>query len=124
MTEVQDFILTHEGNQKEIMLFIHEYMMAQPQVTAKLRYKIPFYYRKTWICYLNPRKDNSIEFCFIRGRELSNEQGIIEAKGRKMIKSINLTNLKDLPQEPLFEVIQEALLLDDTVPFTINKKTR
>ena len=124
MTDVDDFILRHEGNQRDLMYFIHNYMMAQPQMTTKLRYKIPFYYRKTWICYLNPRKDNSIEFCFIRGRELSNEQGILDAKGRKMITSINLSKFEDIPQEALFEVIHEALLLDETVPFSVKKKNK
>ena len=122
MTEVDEFILSHERNQLEIMTFIHNYLKAQPQVTSKLRYKIPFYYRKSWICYLNPRKDKSIEFCFIRGRELSNKQGILNAKGRKMITSINLAKLADIAKEPLFEVIQEALLLDEIVPFTLKKK--
>ena len=56
MTPVEDFILQKEGEQRIILQFLHDLLMATPEVTSKIRYKIPFYYRKSWFCYLNPTK--------------------------------------------------------------------
>ncbi|NNC85994.1 MAG: DUF1801 domain-containing protein [Bacteroidia bacterium] len=124
MSDVENFIYSNDGHQKDVMLFLHNYMVSQPAISAKIRFHIPFYYRKTWICYMNPRKDNSIEFCFIRGRELSDGQGILEYKGRVMVTSVNIKTVKDIPEQALFEVIQEAILLDENVPFTVKKKKK
>lgn len=114
---VEDFIYSHEGNQREIMLFIHNMMMAHPGVTHKIRYRVPFYYRKSWMCYLNPRKGDKVAFNFIRGNELSNAQGILESLGRKQVMSITFGHVNEIPVQSLEEVIQEAMLLDETTPY-------
>lgn len=99
MTEVENFIYNYDGSQKEIMLFFHNWLTSELNLTDKLRFKIPFYYRKSWICYLNPRptgssgratKNNAVEFAFTRGNELSNSQGMLDNKGRKQVFSIEL----------------------------------
>lgn len=123
MSEVDDYIYSFEGSQREIMLFLHKLLAEQLDLTAKLRYKIPFYYRKTWICYMNPGKNHSIEFAFVRGNELSNSQGILDSKGRKQVWSIELTKLSDIPIQELTEIIHEAILLDDAVPYA-SKRTK
>jgi hypothetical protein len=92
-------------------------MMSLPDVTCKIRFKIPFYYRKSWICYLNPVKGNGVEFVFLRGNELSNEQGLLEAKGRKQVSGVTFYEIKEIPQEVLQEVVMEALILDDEVKY-------
>jgi hypothetical protein len=117
MNEVEEFIYSHEGETLEVMKYLHGLMMDQPEISCKLSYKIPFYYRNSWICYIYPQKQGGIEFAFPRGNELSNEQGILEARGRKQVAGIRLKTLDDIPQEPLFEVIQEAILLDESVPY-------
>ena len=123
MNAVLDFIYEHEGQQREVLLFLHELMMSYPTITCKIRYRIPFYYRKSWICYLNPRKNNTVDFCFVRGNELSNEQGILEAKDRKQVRSLTFENVEEIPVEALEEIIQEAILLDDTVKYA-SKRTK
>ncbi len=123
MDAVLDYIYEQEGEQREILLFLHELMCSYPAITSKIRYRVPFYYRKSWICYLNPRKNNTVEFCFIRGNELSNEQGILESKGRKQVYSLTFDDVKTIPVETLEEIIQEAILLDDTVKYA-SKRTK
>ncbi len=61
MNPCLDYIYQREGNQQEIMLHLHELLTSYPEVSGKIRYKIPFYYRKSWICYLNPTKYGSVE---------------------------------------------------------------
>jgi len=122
MTEVEDYIYNFEGSQRETMLFIHELLSVELNLTDKLRFKIPFYYRKSWICYLNPGKNNTIEFAFVRGNELSNSQGLLDSKGRKQVWSIELTKPSEMPIEGLKETIQEAILLDETIPYASKRK--
>jgi len=123
MTEVDDFIFNFDDSQRDIMLYIHKLLSVELNLTDKIRFKIPFYYRKSWICYLNPTKNNSIEFAFVRGNELSNSQGILDSKGRKQVFSVELTELSKIPVKELTEIIQEAILLDETIPYA-SKRTK
>lgn len=125
MSEVEDLIYQYEGNQRAILLYVHQLMVDQLGLSSRLRYKIPFYDRKSWICYLNPsKKDESIECCFIRGNELSNAQGILEAKDRKQVCGISIKHVNDIPLEALMEIIQEAILLDESTAYESKRKIR
>jgi hypothetical protein len=117
MTPAEDYIYGFEGTQRDIMLHIHKLLSQELNLSDKFRFKIPFYYRKSWICYLNPIKNKSIEFVFVRGNELSNSQKLLESRGRKQVLSIELKAVSEIPIKELTEIIQEAILLDDTVPY-------
>jgi hypothetical protein len=117
MNEVEAYIYGFAGDTLEVMKYLHDLMMDQPGIRCKLSFKIPLYYRNSWICYIYPQKKGGIEFVFTRGKELSNEQGILHARGRKEVAGIYLKSLDDIPSESLLEVIQEAILLDETVPY-------
>ncbi len=118
MSAVEDLIYNKEGKQQEILLFLHDLMISIPNVEAKVRWKLPFYFRKSWICYTNVLKNGNIELCFMRAIELSNASGILNMKGRRQIGGIEISSLDDIPMDALQEVLQEALLLDDTVPYS------
>lgn len=122
MSEVDFFIESKSGKQKEILEFLHQFICTYPDVTEKIRYKIPFYYRKSWICYLNPLKKDGIELAFTRGDELSNEQGILLKKGRKQIRGIEIFDAKEINEEVLQEIFQEAFILDETVTYASKRK--
>ena len=124
MTAVEDFIYQLEGNQREVLLYFHHLLTTDLNLTEKIRYKIPFYYGKSWICYLNPTKDGKIEFAFIRGNELSNAQGLLENKGRKQVYSLTFEKVSDIPQSTIQEIIQEAILLDETTPYQSKRKSK
>ena len=113
MNEVEDFIYQFEGGQQEVLLYFH-HLFLDLNLVSKIRYRVPFYYGKSWVCYLNPQKNGSIELVFIYGRKLSNTQGILNDKGRKQVSGIEFSNLDEIPQEAIFEIIQEALLIDET----------
>lgn len=122
MTEVEDFIYTLDDSQRTIMLFIHNLLTNEFTLIDKCRYKIPFYFMKSWICYLNPSKNNTVELAFLRGNELSNTQKLLESKGRKQVWSIELKKLDELPLLELREIIHEAILLDYAVPYASKRK--
>lgn len=122
MNDIEAYIAELDGPQQEVMDYLHRLMASYPEVTAKIRYKIPFYYRRSWICYLNPTKDGGVELAFTRGNELSNEQGLLDARGRKQVSGAVFYQLKDIPEEALHEVLQEAFLLDEEVPYGVRRK--
>jgi len=124
MSDVEDFIYDFEGNQREILFYFHKLFTKELNLTDKIRFKIPFYYCKSWICYLNPVKDDKIELAFIRGNELSNEQGLLEFKNRKQIAGIEFEKLSKIPFQSVNEIIQEAILLDEISPYKSKRKKK
>ena len=121
---VEHFIYQHEGMQQAILEYLHELISSLPEVTSKIRYKIPFYYRKSWFCYLNPTKDGGIELAFTRGNELSNEQGLLASRGRKQVYGVIYNRLKDIDEEVLLEVLTEALVLDEEVKYASKRNKK
>ncbi len=113
MSDVEEFILQFSGHQRAVLEYFHQLFTQELQLTDKLRYKIPFYDGKTWICYLNPTKGEKIELVFLRGRELSNAQGLLNHKGRKMVSGIEFASVAEIPKELINEIIQEAIYLDE-----------
>ncbi len=119
MNPVESFVYRYEGQQREIMLYFYQLLSEQPGVIAKISFGIPFFNRKSWVCYLNPKKDGSVELAFTRGNELSNHSGLLKAGNRKLVRGIVFNSLKDIPFDEINEIIQEALLLDEKVPYQI-----
>ena len=124
MTPVENFIYEKEGKQREILILLHETLINELGLEARIRYRIPFYYRKSWITYLNPLKDGGVDFSMIRGNELSNEQGLLDSRERKQVSSVSFYDVEKIPLETIHEIMQEAILLDDTVPYESKRKKK
>ena len=115
MTPCHDYILDLTEPQQLVAQFLHDLLLEFPDLSCRITYGLPFFYRKKWVCYLNPMKDGSVELAFTRGHLLSNEQGLLESKGRKLVSSATFRQVEDIPVDALMEIIQEALLLDAEV---------
>jgi hypothetical protein len=124
MEAVLDFISAQPPLQRRIMQVLHELVAPNPGVTGKIRYQLPFYYRHSWVCYLNPTKDGGVEFAFPRGNELLDAPGLLEARGRKQVRSVTFFQLRELPMEALHELVQEALLLDESRPYAAKRTSK
>lgn len=83
----------------------------------KERYKLPFYFGRSWICYLNPLKDGSVELAFTRGNELSNVHGILTHGSRKQIAGVVFQQLGDISFDLVRDTLYEALELDREMPY-------
>ena len=122
--EVEDYIYHFEGNQREVLFFFHDLFTKGLNLTEKIRFKIPFYYGRSWICFLNPVKGGKIEVAFIRGNELSNDQGLLESKGRKQVYGIEFEKVSEIPLQLMNEIIHEAILLDQSTPYSFKRKPK
>lgn len=94
-------------NQKQILSLCHLWLTEELSLSHKIRYKIPFYDDKKWICYLNPISEEGIEFVFLQGNTLEDPEGFLSSRGRKMVKGRAIYSPKDIPLEQLeFFIIQ------------------
>ncbi|MGB1207077.1 MAG: DUF1801 domain-containing protein [Chitinophagales bacterium] len=124
MSAVENYIYQLDENQKQIMFYFHDLFTRELNLMDKIRYKIPFYYGKSWICYLNPTKDNKVELAFIRGNELSNVQGLLVSNGRKQVSGISFQKVAEIPEIVIREIIHEAILLDEIKPYASKNKKK
>ncbi|MEO9805511.1 MAG: DUF1801 domain-containing protein [Reichenbachiella sp.] len=122
MSEILDYISGLESPQKEIMTILDQMFHANDRMSSKIRFKVPFYYQKSWVCYLNPIKKGGVELCFIRANELSNENQLLDFKDRKQVAGISYFSIEEIDQRALNQVIQEALILDETVKYASKRK--
>lgn len=112
---VSDFISAKPSPQKEILIALRNIILAaHPFMEEKIRYGVPFFDYLGAMCYLSiPAKKNYVYIGFIHGKDLSNEQGILETKERKQIRSISYFSVEEMKEELLREVLQEAILWNE-----------
>ena len=93
--------------------YLDDRLVNHHGLRSTISYGVPMYSMKSWICYLNPQKKGGIELCFTRGVDLSNEQGLLDLRGRKMVAGVYFHHLSEIPERVLDEIIQEALIIDE-----------
>jgi hypothetical protein len=124
MNEVEGYIYQQGDLEREVMLYLHQLLVDENQLTPKIKYRVPFYYRKSWICYLNPLKKGGVELNFTRGNELENTQHLLNFRGRTQVGGIVLNELNDLPHDLILTVLNEALALDESKPYASKRKSK
>ena len=120
--DILEFVEGLTEKQREVIFVLHDYLIGTHGLSYKIRYKIPFYDRKNWICYLNPTKKKKVELAFVRGNELSNSQGLLSSMGRKQVYGVTFEHALEIPMNSIEELVQEALVLDDMVKYNVRKK--
>ena len=106
------FIDRITDNQRNIVYYLHDQFISYPGIHYKTRFKIPFYYYHSWVCYLNPVKKEKIELCFINGQELTDVSGILDNRNRKMVSGVMLDNVNTIPLNAIMELYAEAIVID------------
>lgn len=117
MNAVESYIQQLPPAQQSVAESLHLFIMAQPGVRCCIRYKIPFYDRHSMLCYLNPKKKSGVELVFVQGHLLSNEQGLLQSRGRTQVSGVIFEKPEEIPFETLTEILQEVLLLDEIKPY-------
>ncbi len=112
MHEIEEFILKFDGNQNDVLRYLHSLITSYDGVKCSIKFRIPFYFGRSWLCYLNPVKNNGTELVFTRGVELSQMFPILEKKSRKIVAGITFYHLNEIPELEIAEILTEALRLD------------
>jgi len=89
-----------------------------PELTEKFAYGAPFYSQYARVCFLYPASlpysglKEGVSFGFNRGHRLSNRQGLLRYGTRKVVADIVFLSEKEIHEEVLLEILQEAVSLD------------
>ena len=83
-----------------------------PGVTIRMNYGIPYFYGKTWLCYLYVLNNGDVEVGFTRGHLLPNPFGLLQSRGRKIVSSVVFSHLEEIPEGLLIETFKDALVID------------
>ncbi len=110
--DISNFTDHLSEQQRAVMQILDAEIFRLPGIELKKRYHLPFYYGLSWICYINPLKAGGVELCFTRGVHLSNANGFLESRGRKLILGVTVTSPEEIDNERLRETLYEAYLLD------------
>ncbi len=121
--QIADYSYSLNPSQKAIIRCLHDLIMENPGIELKERYKLPFYYRKTWICYFSATKSGNIEWAFTRGNEMSNGTELLHDRGRKQVKSVIFSSVSQVDIAECRTYLQEALLLDEHIPYSVRKNS-
>lgn len=114
MKQAIDYIHTLPEAQEQLCLHWHHLVADLPGISSPIKYGIPFYYRKKWICYLNPQKDKqSVELVFLGAQNLSNESDLLDFRGRQMVAGFMLHPESEIPWDHLLSYFHESLLLEE-----------
>lgn len=113
MKTISDFILRQEGSLRVMIGYLDDRLANHHGLRSTISYGIPMYSLKSWVCYINPKKSGGIELCFTRGVDLSNEQGLLHLRGRKMVAGAYFHHISEIPEQSLDEIVQEAILVDE-----------
>ncbi|MBL0742050.1 DUF1801 domain-containing protein [Chryseolinea lacunae] len=112
---VRSFITEQPSPQREIMTILRSWIMdLGPHTQEKISYSIPYFHFYGQLCYLNPVKDG-VDLGFNKGYELSNDEGLLETKGRKHVKSITFYSVAELEEreDALRHLLNEAAILNE-----------
>lgn len=124
MTDVTNYIAGIDDPQQSLMIILDNLIMTQFDFQAKIRFSIPFYYNKSWVCYLNPIKNDGVELCFLRANELANTDGLLDFKDRKQVAGISYYTTQQISTNSPVQLLQEALILDETVKYESKRQKK
>ena len=114
MTIPDYFYQLENSPQRELMLDAHELVLQLiPQVQTAIKWKVPFYTYRAPLFYLNPHRDH-FYFGFVRGRELSNEHGLLTGHDRKLVRLLEIQTPDELFSDRTAEIILEAVALAES----------
>lgn len=111
---VDDFILSQTPRIAELLESVRTHLLAaHPAMVAKIRYRIPFFDYRGMLFYLNPAKDH-IVLGIVNGHLLADEEGILKAENRKMIRHLHIHHPNDPWNQQIRTMIQQAILMRET----------
>ncbi|MCC5925901.1 MAG: DUF1801 domain-containing protein [Bacteroidetes bacterium] len=111
-----DYLPEHEREIVEALQSI--IMQSLPECVEKLSYNVPFYYRKSRICYIWPASvpwggvTSGVSLGFCRGHLLTDTSNYLEKGKRKQIYSKTFHSVDEIDPEMLMTYLYEAYEID------------
>lgn len=114
MNPAENYILSQPEPFRSILLHLQSVIeQTVPEVDLKFKYKIPFYYLQGKpYCYLNQSK-NYVDLGFWNAAHLTVHLEHMTTAGRKIMRSLRYTSLKEIDHTILEEVLKDAYTVKD-----------
>ena len=109
MNPAENYMLSQPEPYRSILLHL-QVMIEKTVLSADLKYKfkIPFYYIEGRpFCYLNQSKEY-VDVGFWNAAHITVHKELMVTAGRKVIKSLRYTSLKDINNDVLTAVLLES----------------
>jgi len=118
---IDDFFSNQTPEIRQVLQYIRQLLLvAHPKMREKFMYSNTlFFICLDYVCYFGKiHKTKGVEIGFVKGFMLSNEQGLLEDKGRKLIRGVTVRNLQEFRaiEDAFLEIVQEAILINETQP--------
>ncbi|WP_333818942.1 DUF1801 domain-containing protein [Ohtaekwangia sp.] len=112
---VSHFIAEAREPHREIMTILRAWVRdLGAHMQEKISNKVPYFYLHGPLCYFSAAAEG-IDICFSRGNEISDDQKLLEAKGRKHVRSVTFHSVAELEEneETLRHILNEAAILNE-----------
>lgn len=120
MRNADDFIADLPADEKSIVVALRKIVKnASDRLEEKLSYGVPYYYGYSRICFIWPASagaitiDKGVILGFCRGHLLSNENGLLEGRGRKEVWDVIYEHPSQIEPAKIHETLMEAILVDE-----------
>lgn len=111
MKPAEAYILEQPEPFKSILLHLQIVIESNfPDASLQFKWRLPFYYlNDAPFCYLNPsKKKGYVDVGFWVSAHLTKYNEFLISDGRKVVKSLRYFTLKDINEEILIGVLEEA----------------
>lgn len=112
---VQRFIAELEQPQRDILTILRAWILdIGSHVKEKISNQIPYFEYYGNLCYLHPL-DTGVDLGFVHGNVLSDDEHLLESKGRKQVKSITFYSVAEVEEheEEIRHLLNEAAILNE-----------
>lgn len=108
---------TNSPEVRKLLLAAQQFLeeILPPFATVSIKWKIPFFKLRKNFCYLNRHRDH-ITLGFPHGYRLLPRPEILlgESENLKRVRYLEIRAIEDLYSETTQEILQEAIILDET----------
>lgn len=111
MNAVENFILSVDDDRRDLVVYLHHLFTDRLGLKPKMRYRLPFYDHRKWLCYVNPKKTGGVELVFLDGQSLDDSAGLLDSSGRKRVAGIMIYRLEDVPEQEILDLARQAMCL-------------
>lgn len=109
---------TNPPEVRELLLAAHHFLQETlpPFATCTIKWRIPFYTLRRNFCYLNRHPDH-ITLGFPHGWRLAPVAGVLLGENEKLkqVRYLEIRSVEDLYSERTHQILQEAIMLDETL---------
>ncbi len=122
MDAVQEYIAALEEEKKLIASYLYEIVLStSPKFETKLSYGVPYFSINYRVCFIWPASSplaiekEGVQLGFCKGSLLANQQGLLDMGKRKEVAIVNYTQLNQLNEDLVREILFEAIEVDELV---------